>query len=133
MSYQSEPFHENKLLVIYIEFVHPISIRKPVKRREACEIVIFTALISVESYGYKENYMNYIYLRLFILGGLVLFFTKNNTLIAAQDRQWRREMIGEVIQEPEKNKKQSKRCSFTNTLRNRNTSKSNFFQLKRAI
>ena len=46
--------------------------------------------------------MNYIYLRLFILGGLVLFFTKNNTLIAAQDRQWRREMIGEVIQEPEK-------------------------------
>ena len=46
--------------------------------------------------------MNYIYLRLILLGGLVLFFTKNSVLNAAQDRQWRREMIGEVIQEPEK-------------------------------
>ena len=51
--------------------------------------------------------MNYIYLRLILLGGLVLFFTKNSVLNAAQDRQWRREMIGEVIQEPEKIKNRS--------------------------
>ena len=52
--------------------------------------------------------MNYIYLRMIILGGMVLFFTKNSMLIAAQDRQWRREMIGEVIQEPEKIKERVK-------------------------
>ena len=55
--------------------------------------------------------MNYIYLRLILLGGLVLFFTKNSMLNAAQDRQWRREMIGEVIQEPE-NKKSSKNALY---------------------
>ena len=52
--------------------------------------------------------MNCIYLRLIFLGGLILFLVKNSTLNAAQDRQWRREMIGEVIDKPEKIKERVK-------------------------
>ena len=52
--------------------------------------------------------MNCIHLRLIFLGGLVLFLVKNSTLNAAQDRQWRREMIGEVIDNPEKIKERVK-------------------------
>ena len=52
--------------------------------------------------------MNYICLRMTILSALILFFAVNSTLIAAQDRQWRREMIREVIQEPEKIKERVK-------------------------
>ncbi len=52
--------------------------------------------------------MNCVDLRLVIMGVLALFLFKNSPLNAAEDRQWRREMIGEVIQEPEKIKERVK-------------------------
>ena len=52
--------------------------------------------------------MNFIYLRLLILGGVVLFFIENSAVTAADDRQWRREMINEVIHEPKKIKERVK-------------------------